>query len=678
MSALSIQPTYPIFTDIDGQPLEAGYVWIGTANLDPQTNPITVYWDAALTILAPQPIRTLAGYPSNNGTPARLYVNSDYSIRVMNKNGSTVYSAPAATERFSSGVVDMDASNITYTQGAVGTVQLTAQDKFEQLVNVEDFGAIGDAVTDDYQALQNALNWSKANSRPVYLNEKRYYTSNTLDVGGAIIRSISGIPGGADPRFLRKPDGTYVFGSPDFTWFYNTGHPTYTWADMIADTSFGCAIISNFNGPILFVDNGFKFNVNGFAVIGYQNLTSQDGLATAIPDVYRSTSQSINNIVVISCGRHGINLERGFEVSEITNVTCFANNGHGLRTGQVNGIDCATEYLVFRDCGFSVNRLDGVFFSHVRKAVKFENCNFNENGQYNSPGGIDPVLGYNRNVPLTTAAMVAGVKVNDGSLDLGAGFLFGISMIDCYGELVAVGLHLRCRNGAGVCRDVRLQNNIWLRATQVGTSVAGGGQNGTACYFDVTYVANWVLTGNYPQALQNYVFATVPIGDFTSRMFFVDEAMPLSTSAEREFAKLSYPAPIQSSYYIRSEGRTYGDQTLARSIGGLAAPGNVTTSVVSTDYTVAIGNNASNFVAVYSLTASFQSSASDNFGGYLLFVTKVPSAAYMMTTIAMSSTDGFTGAPTINASTGEITIPAAAFYRFTIQRIDNVLTNTTP
>jgi hypothetical protein len=101
MSALSIQPVYPIFTDIDGQPLEDGFVWIGQANLDPQVNPINVYWDAALTIPAGQPIRTLGGYPSNSGTPARLYVNSDYSIRVMNKNGSTVYSASAATERLS-------------------------------------------------------------------------------------------------------------------------------------------------------------------------------------------------------------------------------------------------------------------------------------------------------------------------------------------------------------------------------------------------------------------------------------------------------------------------------------------------------------------------------------------------------------------------------------------------
>jgi len=93
MSALSIQPVYPIFTDIDGQPLEDGFVWIGQANLDPQGNPIQVYWDAALTIPAAQPIRTLGGYPANSGTPARLYVNSDYSIRVMNKNGSVLYSS---------------------------------------------------------------------------------------------------------------------------------------------------------------------------------------------------------------------------------------------------------------------------------------------------------------------------------------------------------------------------------------------------------------------------------------------------------------------------------------------------------------------------------------------------------------------------------------------------------
>ena len=162
MSALSIQPTFPIFTDIDGQPLENGYIWIGTANLDPQTNPINVYWDAALTIAAPQPIRTLAGYPSRNGTPARLYVNSDYSIRVQNRNGSMVYSAPAATERYSdivmTGIFDEFANNTNPAKGdalvgfrqsnasgnVLGSYGMTVHKKFQQYISVQDFGARGD------------------------------------------------------------------------------------------------------------------------------------------------------------------------------------------------------------------------------------------------------------------------------------------------------------------------------------------------------------------------------------------------------------------------------------------------------------------------------------------------------------------------------------------------------
>jgi hypothetical protein len=91
--SVSVNPPYPIFSEADGQPLENGYIWIGAANLDPQTNPINVYWDATLTITAAQPIRTLNGYVVYNGTPSRFYTNGDYSIRVMDKNGSTIYTS---------------------------------------------------------------------------------------------------------------------------------------------------------------------------------------------------------------------------------------------------------------------------------------------------------------------------------------------------------------------------------------------------------------------------------------------------------------------------------------------------------------------------------------------------------------------------------------------------------
>jgi hypothetical protein len=91
--SVSVNPPYPIFSEADGLPLENGYIWIGSANLDPQTNPINVYWDAALTITAAQPIRTLNGYAVYQGTPSRFYTNGDYSIRVMDKNGSTIYTS---------------------------------------------------------------------------------------------------------------------------------------------------------------------------------------------------------------------------------------------------------------------------------------------------------------------------------------------------------------------------------------------------------------------------------------------------------------------------------------------------------------------------------------------------------------------------------------------------------
>ena len=93
MSTIEVQPPYPAFAGADGLPLENGYIWIGAVNLSPQVNPIAVYWDAAQTIAAPQPIRTINGYPSRNGTPARFYVADDYSIQVLDSKGSVVYTS---------------------------------------------------------------------------------------------------------------------------------------------------------------------------------------------------------------------------------------------------------------------------------------------------------------------------------------------------------------------------------------------------------------------------------------------------------------------------------------------------------------------------------------------------------------------------------------------------------
>jgi len=182
MSALSIQPTFPIFTGTDGLPLENGYIWIGEASLDPQGNPITVYWDAALTIAAAQPIRTLAGYPSRSGTPARVYVNSDYSIRVQDKNASTVYSAPQATERYGNII---NAAGVVYDPPFTGAVQTNVEAKLAQIVSVKDFGAVGDGVADDTAAFLNAFATGKAVYAPAgtYLTDIQTMPSNSYLFG---------------------------------------------------------------------------------------------------------------------------------------------------------------------------------------------------------------------------------------------------------------------------------------------------------------------------------------------------------------------------------------------------------------------------------------------------------------------------------------------------------------
>ena len=72
MTAIKITPFLPVFTDIDGQPLENGNIYVGLAGVPTISNQIAVYWDRALTIPATQPIKTIGGYPSNGGTPSPI------------------------------------------------------------------------------------------------------------------------------------------------------------------------------------------------------------------------------------------------------------------------------------------------------------------------------------------------------------------------------------------------------------------------------------------------------------------------------------------------------------------------------------------------------------------------------------------------------------------------------
>jgi hypothetical protein len=108
---MRINPPFQIWQETDGTPLDLGYIYVGTANTNPITNPVQLYWDTANSIAAAQPIRTVGGYAMRNGSPAAFYTAaSDYSITVQNRNAVQVYTAASLTQNL--GVSELDSAGI--------------------------------------------------------------------------------------------------------------------------------------------------------------------------------------------------------------------------------------------------------------------------------------------------------------------------------------------------------------------------------------------------------------------------------------------------------------------------------------------------------------------------------------------------------------------------------------
>lgn len=147
------------FNDTSGVPLNNGYVYVGSENLNPEISPIVVYWDADLTIPAAQPLRTSGGYIVRNGIAARVYTAVErYSITVRTSQGALVTHQSSITTINDALAASTGASLIGFIQSGTGAVATTVQAKLRQTVSAIDFGVVGDGATDDTVALQAAIN----------------------------------------------------------------------------------------------------------------------------------------------------------------------------------------------------------------------------------------------------------------------------------------------------------------------------------------------------------------------------------------------------------------------------------------------------------------------------------------------------------------------------------------
>lgn len=121
MGSMVVNPI-AFFTDLLGKPLQKGSVYIGTANTNPVTNPLTVYQDLAMTIPMQQPLATTNGFVSLNGSPQPFYVNAaSFSLLVNDQSGNLVlslanYTNPLASQVGAGGAAQIGFDGTTLDQ----------------------------------------------------------------------------------------------------------------------------------------------------------------------------------------------------------------------------------------------------------------------------------------------------------------------------------------------------------------------------------------------------------------------------------------------------------------------------------------------------------------------------------------------------------------------------------
>lgn len=108
------------------------------------------------------------------------------------------------------------ASHIGFAQPGTGGVLRTLQEKAEEIVSVKDFGAVGDGVTDDTNAIQAALNYANAiGGATIVFPAGVYFTANsspTLRVRG----NVRMVGAGMDVSVLRRNDSAQTSRSDMF------------------------------------------------------------------------------------------------------------------------------------------------------------------------------------------------------------------------------------------------------------------------------------------------------------------------------------------------------------------------------------------------------------------------------------------------------------------------------
>lgn len=166
MAVLVPFPRFRAF-DSSGNPLSGGKLYTYAAGT---TTNQTTYTDQG------------GGTPNANPVildssgEANVWVDPTLSYKYVLKNSSDVQQWSVDNIR------NPTSADLTFFQAGTGAVTRTIQSKLRDVVHVEDFGAVGNGVTDDTVAIQNAINYLSIGG-DVHFGARTYKTTATLVLG---------------------------------------------------------------------------------------------------------------------------------------------------------------------------------------------------------------------------------------------------------------------------------------------------------------------------------------------------------------------------------------------------------------------------------------------------------------------------------------------------------------